>query len=199
MPKFGQLRLADVSPLHVEGLVRKSLDSGSSPKTVRNVVGLLQSVFSLAVHNDLILRSPVRNKHKPQVSRHEKPVWSAGRLKAIVHATTEEHRALFECAMLTGARLGEPLALQWKNVSLESQTIAIKQALWDGQLVSPRTEGSVRTILFGGALFVALNQQLQNSKHTKPEDFVFCKPSGEPLNPDVLRRDILYRFWIVSE
>ena len=31
-----------------------------------------------------------------------------------------------------------------------------------------------------------------NSNHNSPEDFVFCKEDGTPLNPDVLRRDVLY-------
>jgi len=28
--------------------------------------------------------------------------------------------------------------------------------------------------------------------HSNPEGFVFCKEDGSPLNPDVLRRDVLY-------
>ena len=37
-----------------------------------------------------------------------------------------------------------------------------------------------------------LTVQKQNSNHNEPEDFVFCKADGSPLNPDVLRRDVLY-------
>src|SRR5579885_2260536 len=32
----------------------------------------------------------------------------------------------------------------------------------------------------------------QNSNRNGSEDFVFCKEDGSPLNPDVLRRDVLY-------
>ena len=39
---------------------------------------------------------------------------------------------------------------------------------------------------------MALTIQEQNSKYTAPEHFVFCKPDGSSLNPDVLRRDVLY-------
>jgi integrase len=28
--------------------------------------------------------------------------------------------------------------------------------------------------------------------HTRPTDFVFCRPDGSPFNPDVLRKDVLY-------
>jgi len=94
--------------------------------------------------------------------------------------------------MLTGARLGEILGLQRNNVSLDKQYLEIRQALWEGELLAPKTEGSVRTILFGPALLMAVSLQKQNSKHIEAEDFVFCKPDGAPLNPDVLRRDVLY-------
>lgn len=57
--------------------------------------------------------------------------------------------------MLTGARLGELLGLQWKHIDFESQKLEIKQALWEGQLVQPKTEGSFRAIFFGPSLLAA--------------------------------------------
>ena len=37
-----------------------------------------------------------------------------------------------------------------------------------------------------------LTDHLQRSVHIGPEDFVFTQEFGGPLNPDVLRRDVLY-------
>jgi len=192
LPTLGAMRIVDVAPLHIEKLLQSRLEAGSSPKTVSNLVGLLQSIFSLAVDNDLIPRSPVRDRHKPRVTRHEKPVWSPEQLKQIVDSVPKTHRSLFQCAMLTGARLGELLGLQWKHIDFETQTLEIRQALWEGELVAPKTVGSVRMIYFGPSLLAALTVQKQNSKHNGPDDFVFCKEDGAPLNPDVLRRDVLY-------
>lgn len=52
------MRITDVTPLHVDKLLQSRLQAESSPKTVRNLVGLLQSMFSPAVDNDLILGRP---------------------------------------------------------------------------------------------------------------------------------------------
>lgn len=104
LPALAGMRITDVAPLHIEKLLQSRLEGGSSPKTVRNLVGLLQSIFSLPVDNDLIPRSPVRDLHKPTVTRHEKPVWTAEQLKQIVGSVPRPHRSLFQCAMLTGAR-----------------------------------------------------------------------------------------------
>jgi len=82
LPAFGPMRINEVTPLPIEKLLQSRLAGGLSPKTLRNLVGLLQSIFSLAVDNDLIARSPVRDRHKPRVIRREKPVWSAEQLKA---------------------------------------------------------------------------------------------------------------------
>ena len=192
LPALGAMRISDVAPLHIEKLLQSRLEGGSSPKTVRNLVGLLQSIFSLAVDNDLISRSPVRNRHKPRVTRSEKPVWTPEQLKQIIDSVPQTHRNIFQCAMLTGARLGELLGLQWKHIDFDAQTLEIRQSLWEGELVTPKTEGSVRLIYFGPSLLAALVAQKQKSNHNGPEDFVFCKEDGSPLNPDVLRRDVLY-------
>ena len=192
LPALGAKPIGTITPLDIENLLQSRLKKGSSPKTVRNLVGLLQSIFSLAVDRDLIPRSPVRKTHKPRVTRSEKPVWSAQQLKLIVDSVPKTHRSLFQCAMLTGARLGELLGLQWKHINFDAQTLEIRQALWEGELVAPKTEGSVRMIYFGPSLLSALTSQKQNSNHNGPDDFVFCKDDGEPLNPDVLRRDVLY-------
>ena len=109
LPALGAKRVFDIGPLDIEKLVQSRLKGGASPKTARNMVGLLQSIFLLAVDNDLIPRSPVRKRHRPRVVRSEKPVWTAEQLKTIVDSVPQTHRNLFQCAMLTGARLGELL------------------------------------------------------------------------------------------
>ena len=38
----------------------------------------------------------------------------------------------------------------------------------------------------------ALDSHRKNSVFAGPDDFVFCKEDGSPLNPDVLRKDVLY-------
>lgn len=192
LPELGDLLLTEVVPLHMETLIQAKLKIGLSAKSVRNLVGLLQGIFSLAVDNDLIARSPVRSKHKPTVRRREKPVWTADQVKLILAAVPQGYRALFVCAALTGARLGELLGLQWMNVDLKNRTLRIQQSLWQRQLVSPKTSGSVRTVPFGDGLAQPLLECHQAAVHTQPEDFVFCKRDGTPLNPDVLRKDVLY-------
>jgi integrase len=45
LPELGELRLVDVAPLHAESLLQAKLKAGLSPKSVRNILGLVQGIF----------------------------------------------------------------------------------------------------------------------------------------------------------
>jgi len=199
LPVLGDARLVDIVPLHVEQLVGSKYGERPpkakrklSAQTIRNLVTLLQGIFSLALDNDLIGRSPIRNRHKPVIQRREKPIWLPDQVRKIIEGVPENFRCLFVTAALTGARLGELLALQWKHLKLDERTLRIEQSLWKGQLVPPKTAASVRSIPLGDNLAQVLSIWRNNSGRTGPEDFVFCNVEGKPLNPDVLRKDVLY-------
>jgi integrase len=191
-PSLGAMKLVQIAPLHIENFVQEKTRSGRAAKTVRNLVAVLQSIFSLAVDDDLIEKSPVRDKHKPTASRKEKSVWSGQQVRAILNTAPQKYRALFTTAALTGARLGELLALQWKHINLREGTLLIEQSLWHGKLVPPKTANSVRTIRFANALGSTLAAHFNQAEFRTADSFVFCKPGGSPLHPDVLRKDVLY-------
>jgi len=126
------------------------------------------------------------------VRRETRQVWTPEQVLAILAEIPEHVRPLFYYVALVEVRLGELLALKWKNINFETLTLQIQQSLWKGQLVTPKTEGSLRNIQFRGILARVLTDHLQNSKHIGLGDFLFGKPDGSPYHPDVLRKDVLY-------
>lgn len=192
LPALGDYRIRDIAPLHIEQFAQAKSNADLSAKTVRNLLLVLQGIFSLAVDNDLIVKSPIRKSHKPVYQRREKPTWSPKQILAIIQAAPEIYRAFFCCAGLSGPRLGELLGLQWKHIDLAGRKLRIEQSLWHGKIIPPKTKGSVRTIYFGNALADALTEHFQQARSREPDDFVFCKKDGSPLHPDVLRKDVLY-------
>jgi integrase len=192
IPILGERQLIEVTPIQIEELLRDQRLKNLSSKTIRNVVILVQGIFSLAVDNDLIPKSPVRRQHKPALERREKVVWTAEQLRQIVAAAPQHHRPMFVCAALTGVRLGELLALKWKHVDFEKRVLHIQQSLWEGAVQTPKTLASIRGIPIGDTLASALSDHMRVSQCIGPEDFIFCKPDGRPLHPDVVRKDVLY-------
>jgi integrase len=178
VPTLGKVSLAEIAPIQIEELLRIKTDAGLSAKTVRNIVVLLQGIFSLAEENELISKSPIRRKHKPVAVQGAKPVWTPEQARKIIAAVPARFQALFTTAALTGVRVGELLALHWKHVDFETGKLRIEQSLWAGQIVSVKTRSSIRVIPFGEVLAGHLRNRLQGSVHTGPEDFVFCHKSG---------------------
>jgi len=191
LPVLGKFQVVQIAPMQIEDFLRIKTLEGKTDKTVRNIVVMLGSIFSLAMENDLIAKSPVRRKHKSAFVREEKPVWTAAQIRTIIDAVPDRFRVLFTTIALTGLRLGELLALQWKQVDFENSKFRVEHSLWEGQLVPVKTRSSVREILFGEVLAKNLTDHMQSSAHIGPEDFVFSHEKGGPLHPDILRRDVL--------
>jgi len=194
LPPLGKMRMADIQPMHITQVLHQVTEVRKlSFKTARNLFFLLQSLFAHALDSDVIQRSPVRPKiHKRPFIRCQKPVWTPEQVKAILEAMPQQHKALFVCLALTSVRAGELLGLQWKHVKLADGKLHIEQSLWHKQVLTPKTQSSADTVCFGDGLKQVLLQHQRLSHHTRPDDFVFCKADGSPLNPDVLRRDVLY-------
>lgn len=192
LPSLGERMLTDVVPIDVERLLQTKAKAGYSPTTMRNIVVLLNGIFHLAADNDLIPRSPVRDRHRPVCHKTEKPAWTPVQVRRILETVPAEYRCAFTCVALTGLRLGELLALQWQDIELQTRTLRVVRSLWKNQLVTPKTKASVRSIPIGDVLAETLASHRALSAFTRPEDFVFCKPDGAPFHPDVLRKDVLY-------
>lgn len=93
--------------------------------------------------------------------------------------------ALCRVAVLTGARLGELIALDWDQVSLTERTVQIRHT-WnkvDG-LTSPKTRGSVRTVYLSPSALAEFEAMAADGS-TGP---VFTGPHGERLNAAYVAR-----------
>jgi integrase len=192
IPFFGNSRLRDITEVDVEKFVQKMMATGKHPKTVRNQLLLLQSVFSLAQEDKVVKGCPVQKKHKPKFRRRKREAWTPEQLRSIIQAAPTEYKALFFAAAFTGARLGELLGLQWKYINFDQRELRIVQSLWRQQINDPKTEDSSRTIRMGSVLTRVLELHRENSRFKAPNDFVFGKPDGSHLHPDVMRKDVLY-------
>lgn len=60
-------------------------------------------------------------------------------------AASEQDGAVFLTAAFTGLRRGELLALRWRDVDFESQTIRVNGSVSFGELTSPKS-GKVRSV-----------------------------------------------------
>ena len=64
-PRLGSKPVSEVTTAHIEALASAMLDRGRAPKTVRNVMTFLHSIFEHAIDRRLIRENPVRRATRP--------------------------------------------------------------------------------------------------------------------------------------
>jgi integrase len=193
LPELGKLMLSKIEPETITALLASARKRKVSNKTILNLYNLLKLMLDVAVEYDLLEVSPVRRKlHRPSYQRKEKPALSAEEVRRVLERIPEQYRTLFITVALTGIRLGELLALRWMNVIIEARLLTITHSLWKGEMVAPKTKSSLRSIRIPVVLVRLFEEHFAQSRWTAPGDFVFCREDGAPLNPDTLRKDVLY-------
>ena len=159
-PQLGHLRLRELHPTHVEGLLvavarpvegRKPL----GPASVRRVHATLRSALASAKRKRLIPYNPAVDLDLPRVSRPKVRPWQAAELGRFLDATTGDRLGpLFELMAATGLRRGEALGLRWEDVDLDRSDLVVRRQLLqvvDAQArrPCPYCEATHKQVVFG--------------------------------------------------
>jgi integrase len=208
LPKLGGLKLKEIAPPRLATLLGKECESSDltvtvsdkrskktkklSDKSRLNVYLLLAAMFAYAISQKLIAVSPLSPRDRPKVQRKEKPTLKPSEVWAVIAAIPLPLRALFVVLTMTGCRIGEVLGLKWKDVDLQTERLFIRRSVWNGKEQSPKSKNSVRSKPLVGILAKALAMHRVLSEYKQPGDFIFASGAGRPLNPDDLRKRVLY-------
>lgn len=125
LPAIGKLKLDEVRPRHVRELVRTLATSGKlAPRSVRNVYGVLHTMFHDAHVEELIESNPCVLKRGDLPKKIDKdPTWRPGavfareEVEALISSDKipEDRRVLYSVLLLAGLRFGEAAALKWSS------------------------------------------------------------------------------------
>ena len=211
IPVLGSLRLRDLRPAHIQGAYGRSLAAGGradgavgalAPRTVLHHHRLLHEALSHAVRWQLIARNPADAATAPRPGRPEMRVLDAEEAGRLLEAAAETpFYGLIYLALATGARLGELLALRWRDVELRRGVMQITRTArrFSGRGViysEPKTHRSRRPIALSSETTQILSEHRQSQVERRlllgsayaGEDLVFASPTGHPLDDSNLRR-----------
>ncbi len=151
LPAFGErsvtsITSADIFQYRNDLLCTAGIsDSGLSPKSVASILSVLKLILAYAAHKGL----PVADIGQITVKQPQKPlrVLSIAEQKTLsrylCNNLTLSNLGILVC-LYTGLRVGELCALQWKNISLQEQSIYVRQTI---QRVQTRTGDSKTSVL----------------------------------------------------
>jgi integrase len=192
LPAFGNKSMDRISPADMTSFFN-SVRGKVSAKYASNMYALLNTMFEVAYQHDLVPSKPIRSKlHKPKFEVGEKPALAVETIRAIILAVPEDYRVFFVLLAVTGARLGECIALRWLNFDEERRELSITHSLWHGRLKPPKTKASERTFHLPEQIVQILRGHRSKSAFGDETDFIFSKADGRPYDPDHLRECVLY-------
>ena len=203
IPQLGTVKLAALTPRHVQGLLLK-LQGVAAPATIVKVHGVLRNALADAERMDLVSRNVAKAVRPPRLSRTERRSLTPAEAGTLLsHLKGDRLEAVFIVALSTGLRRGEVLGLRWQDVDLEGRVLFVRQALQRVdrvlKMVPPKTHRSSRPIPLPQFAVTAFSQQKVRQANDRRlvgrawEDggLVFTTEIGTPLEP----RNVNRRFY----
>ncbi len=201
LPFFGTMELAKITLEAVQGYVATKQQEGRvQPKTINNTLVPLKEMFTHAVRWGYLHENPAHYVEKPRVLHREMDFLTKEEIHRFLSAVPQDRYPFFLTAILTGMRLGELLAMKWSHVDWHRGQYFVKQSLYKGRLVEPKSVSSKRAINLPRTLLEVLRTQkarqgekrLQIGEAYQDYDLIFCTALGTPLDRgNVVKRE----FW----
>ncbi len=185
-PALGKLRVEDVTSAHVEAWIA-TVDR--KPSTRTKALVLLHGIFQRAKKMYGLPINPVADVEKPPLTRSgDIEVFSPEEVWALARAAaSEQDRAIFLAAAFTGLRMGELIALHWRDVDFAGSLLRVRANYAGGALTTPKS-GKVRSVPLAPDVAQALARLANRELFTADDDLVFPGETGEFLDGSALRR-----------
>lgn len=185
-PRFGEMDLTDIKSTELSVFFLE-LRKTRSASQVNQLRAAMSRVFSAALNHQLVSDNPIRRTKPMRRQEGDRTLcqqpWSLDECKKAMEVAVDSEMDLFvHLAILTGARLGEIMGLQWSDIDFTARTLIIRRSLIelrgsrnDGAVKGaptfspPKTAKSVRTLTFGQSLADALERHKSPQKALRSE------------------------------
>ena len=182
-PAFGELALEDVTGELIERSSRASLRAANCPGVACRSCSSCSTASSGAPGAYGSCRRPGRRVDRLPIARRAAiDFYSPEEVHALVRAAADEQDgALCLTAALTGLRMGELLALRWRDVDFAAQTIRVAASCTAGTLGTPKS-GLGRAVPLVDEVAQALARLALRERFTGPDELVFAGVTGGHLD-----------------
>ena len=183
LPHFGNWFIDQMRPVDVEEFM-DILEC--SAKRVNNILVPLRSLFKMAKRNGFVRRNVMLDVENLSVDKPRINPLSMDEVTAFLDAVSPHYRNFFSVALFTGLRLGEQLALKWKNIDWKRRKINVVETRVREIEGRPKTRGSYREVDMLPLVEEALNDQ--RKKVGLNSSYVFLNSNGKLINGKTLAK-----------
>lgn len=133
-PNLGAVKLSALTAVDIQRFYNNATNAATgeplSPKSLRNVHGVLHKALEKAVSLGYINHNPANRPELPAVQQQEIKPLDTEQIKAFLGSIKgHKYESLYTVILFTGLREGEALGLSWDCVDFKAGTLTIKQQL----------------------------------------------------------------------
>jgi integrase len=196
-PVLGNIELQKLKPKHVHDWLSDLSKSGGlrygrglSPRTVRHCYRVLWGALKQGVRLEVLSRNVADAATPPRLKDNEVEIITLDQIKAVRGALKASRLGpIVSLGLATGCRLGELLALRWRDttggiVNIERSLEQTKGSL---RFKEPKSRHGRRKITLPASAIADLDhyrRQLGMAMH--PDVLVFSNPDGTPIRPNAI-------------
>jgi integrase len=216
IPALGSHRLPKLSPLHIQAYYSDALTKGRvrtlrsgiqemlpplAARTVKHHHRILSEALKQGVRLRLLQHNPCADVDPPRPKHAEMKIIDQARSADLLKAAKGMQIYIpVLLALTTGMRRGEILALRWKDISLDSQTLQVARTLEETaagvNFKEPKSERSRRTIALPALAVEELHihrrhqaeELLRLGIRQIGETLVSCNHVAQPLRPRAITK-----------
>jgi integrase len=203
IPHVGGIRLAKLTPQHVQSMMRSLERGGLSPRTQRYARTVLGRALRHAERWGMVVRNVASLVDPPSLDGTKlDDALNLDEATLLLNAAKGDRlQALVSVALAVGLRRGEALGLLWSDVDLNEGTVTVSGTLKRRPGIglvrdTPKTASGRRTIPLPRVCVGALREhkrrqaaeRLAAGPGWKMTDYVFTTPIGSPIDPRNLTR-----------
>jgi integrase len=183
LPHLGNMQMSAIRPSDLRSLTANLTGAGKAPSTVKATYLTISQVFSQAVIDGIIAKTPCVGVKLPnERHRDEMHFLTASQVNDLADAIDDRYRALIYTAAYAGLRAGELVALRVSSCNLLAGSLSITGAASEvrGELVlGPTKTGRKRVVAIPHFLSQMLGEHV--GRYPSNDGFVFTAREGGPI------------------
>lgn len=217
-PAFGDKKMEKIKPLDLlefysllrkehkyisvsrEGVAQEKKSAGLSEKTIKHYHGLICAIYEKAIKwGALRGDNPAKRVDAPKAEKKKARCYDEGETQKLLEALGPlegndlKYKVATMIAIMTGARLGEIMGLEWQDIHFDNKVIEVRQSsqYLPGKGVftkKPKTEMSERKISVNDMLLSLLKQYQEDQREKgficQDNNRLFVTWDGKPMHPN---------------
>ena len=194
IPELGERTLISLTEGELQDLLDRKAAAGFSLSVVCHLRWDLNAIFRRAKAKGYLQINPAELLFTPkEVKRPVQDVMTWQHVRSLFSVLETRELVVCMLATIAGMRPGEIFGLNWRHVG-EDQ-INIEQRLYRGQIDSPKSPKSKRSVALSEGLQSVLAEWRAMCGNPGPEDWVFPSETGKTP----LAKDNCWRRWIAPK